>query len=239
MCTTEYDEKISFTLYNYFTGLALYLTDDKNLHLHRMKSFKVFIILLFTSLGSVFAQEITISPDSLMKTRAIKMEFFSPLNGNLTLGYEQYIKNFTSIEARLGIIGLGRQDVISRREKGFFLKVGPKFKLKPDYAQKGTYGTHLLRGGYIRPEVAFGTFNIDHDPSENTLRGNQANFFSIMINYGKQYILGDIMTLDWNIGVGYGFSNEDDLGYYYGNVIGDGSYPIAVNSGFTLGVLLK
>lgn len=204
-----------------------------------MKKLQLVTLLLLASFGSAFAQEVTIRPDSTMKTRAIKMEFFSPLNGNLTFGYEQYIKNFTSIEARLGVIGIGRQDVISRRETGFFLKIGPKFKLKPDYAQKGTYGTHLLRGGYIRPEVAFGTFNIDHDPVENNRRGNQANFFSVMINYGKQYILGDIMTLDWNIGVGYGFSNEDDLSYYYGNVIGDGDYPIAINGGFTLGVLLK
>lgn len=204
-----------------------------------MKTFHLFIIALFVGAGSVLAQEVTISPDSVMKTRAIKMEFFSPLNGNLTLGYEQYIKNFTSIEARLGIIGLGRQDVISQRETGFFLKVGPKFKLKPDYAQKGTYGTHLLRGGYIRPEIAFGTFRIDQDPFDGPSNNDQATFFSLMINYGKQYILGDIMTLDWNIGIGYGFSNEEDLGYYYGNVIGDGSYPIAINGGFTLGVLLK
>ena len=55
-------------------------------------------ILSYSSLSN--AQEVMLQSDSAMKKRVIKMEFFSPLTGNLTLGYERYIKNFTSIELK-------------------------------------------------------------------------------------------------------------------------------------------
>lgn len=183
---------------------------------------------------SLFAQQIVLEPDSLTKKSILKFEFFSPLSGNTTIGYERYIKNFTSIEAKVGIIGLGKK-VDGNRNSGIFLKVGPKFKLKPEYATEGTFGTHLLRGSYIRPEIGLSVF--DHQEYE---RGSKTvTSAAILINYGKQYILGRIMSLDWHIGLGYGFSNDGDQGYYFGYSAGDSDFPMAISAGFTLGVLLR
>ncbi|MFY0654122.1 MAG: hypothetical protein JXQ96_18945 [Cyclobacteriaceae bacterium] len=181
------------------------------------------------------AQRVELLPDSLMKKSVIKMEFFSPLSGNTTIGYERYIKNFTSFEAKVGFIGLGKQ-FHDFRDVGIFVKAGPKFKLKPSYATEGTFGTHLLKGSYIRPELAFSVFS--HDEYER--RYDQTiTSFAILINYGKQHVLGRIMTLDWHVGLGYGFSNDDEQSYYYGYTAGGNDFPLAFSAGFTLGFLLK
>ena len=198
-----------------------------------MKKLIICAILYFLVL-TLFAQPVTLAPDSLTKKSIIKIEFFSPLTGNTTFGYERYLKNFTSIEAKSGIIGLGKK-IGDYRDSGMFLKIGPKFKLKPEYATDGTFGTHLLRGSYIRPEIGLAIF----DHQEVFSSSKTITSATILINYGNQYILGDIMSLDWHIGLGYGFSSDDDQGYYYGYSAGDSEFPMSISSGFTLGILLK
>lgn len=198
-----------------------------------MKKLIISVILYFLAI-SLFAQPLILEPDSLSKKSIIKIEFFSPLSGNTTIGYERYIKNFTSVEAKVGFIGLGKR-VDDYRNTGVFLKVGPKFKLKPEYATEGTFGTHLLRGSYIRPEIGISIF----DHQEYDQRSKTVTSAAILINYGKQYILGKIMSLDWHIGLGYGFSNDGDQGYFFGYSAGDNDFPMAISAGFTLGVLLR
>tara|TARA_R110002096_G_scaffold222759_1_gene411599 strand:+ start:280 stop:879 length:600 start_codon:yes stop_codon:yes gene_type:complete len=199
-----------------------------------MKNFSIFFLFCLLSL-SALAQEVSLEPDSLTKKSVIKMEFFSPLTGNTTFGYERYLKNFTSIEFKIGIIGLGKKIDEPYRDNGVFVKVGPKFKLKPSYATEGTFGTHLLRGSYIRPELALSIFgHEDFDRSSESITAA-----ALLINYGNQYILGKVMSLDWHVGLGYGFSNDDDQGYFYGFSAGGNDFPMAFSAGFTLGVLLK
>ncbi len=201
--------------------------------------FKTTTFLLLVLIGSELrAQELKAIPESEMKRKAIKFELFSPLTGNTTFGYETYLKNFTSLEFKIGIIGAGVQNYNSVKEKGAFITAGPKFKLKPDYAVDGMYGTHLLRGGYIRPELTVGSFKVTRDEVIGAEKDN-STFVSLTINYGKQYILGESFSLDWYFGLGYGYATEDDLGYYYKNVFASNDFPLALNAGFTLGVLLK
>lgn len=196
------------------------------------------LISLFI-ITKISAQEVILEPDSVLKKRVIKMEFFSPLNGNLTIGYEQYLKDFTSIEAKVGIIGIGKQQ--GYNSSGAFVKIGPKFKLKPNYATKGTFGTHLLRGSYIRPEIAISVFHWEDTDGLRFTEDDEQDITSaaILINYGKQFVLGKVMTLDWHVGVGYGFSNNDDRAYYHGYVAGNGDFPLAFSTGFTIGFLMK
>jgi len=188
------------------------------------------------------AQLVEQIPDSLMKTKVFKVEFFSPLTGNLTFGYEQYIKNFTSIEAKIGIIGIGSNDPYDD-SKGVFVKIGPKFKLKPDYAVKGTFGTHFLRGSYVRPEIAISVFSttVDDNFSPNYMEEKvDVVSAALLINFGKQHVLGEIMTLDYYVGLGYGTSNNSiNGGYYFGYTAGNSDAPIAISAGFTLGIILK
>lgn len=62
------------------------------------------------------------------KTKAIKFEFFSPLFGKLTFGYEQMIKVGTNVEFKLGIIGPSlNKEIVANSPSGAFVKLGPKF----------------------------------------------------------------------------------------------------------------
>lgn len=203
-----------------------------------IKLFALMFVLFFASKAQ--AQRINAIPDSLMKKKIVKVEFFSPLSGNLTLGYETYLKNFISLEFKAGMIGAGIQDHSGKKEVGVFISGGPKFKLKPDYAVDGMYGTHLLSGGYIRPEITVGTFSVDREDYFSSYEyDDNATFVNLSINYGKQYVLGDIMTLDWYLGLGYGYATEDDLSYYYKGFFGTNEFPVSFSAGFTLGVLLN
>lgn len=169
------------------------------------------------------------------------MEFFSPLTGNTTFGYESYIKDWLSWEAKLGIIGLGL-DNDDTNPSGFLIKGGPKFKLNPDFVTDDLKGAHLLSGKYIRPEIVFAHYNEEvsfYDGS--SVRTVTENFTSVafLITYGRQYILANIMTLDYHIGLGYGYDSSEEGRYNFSHSNGDNSFPIAISAGFTIGVLLK
>ncbi len=207
------------------------------------KIMKHLTIALLATLGlsvvEATSQEIDYSNVSDKKS-AYKMELFSPLTGNLTLGYERYLKNWMGIETRLGIIGIG-SDPDNREGRGAFVKVGPKFKLKPVFIEDGMRGSHYLRGSYIRPEIAISVYNHNDldDPFDNVSDPNRETVSSVafLINFGKQYVLSNVMTLDWHIGVGYGISSGGKEEYNYGFINGPKESPMAVSAGFTIGFL--
>ena len=192
------------------------------------------ITILFTSTFS-FSQEID-TDYSKNKKRIIKIELFSPLTGNTTFGYESYIKDWLSWEAKVGIIGLG-YDIDS--QAGFLIRGGPKFKLNPDFVTDDLKGSHLLGGKYIRPEIAFSTYREDIEIGgfATTERKNITSV-AFLITYGRQYILSNIMTLDYHVGLGYGWHNGNDDKYNYSHINGESDFPIAISAGFTIGVLL-
>jgi hypothetical protein len=190
------------------------------------------------------------------KSRAIKFEFFSPLTRKLVFGYETMLKVGTNLEFKIGIIGPGTGEN-SDNVKGFLFKGGVKFLTSPSYVQNGVKYSHQLKGFYIKPELVFNTYT-----KTKTFYSSQSYWFSstpsitkevryvnagVQIIFGKQHILGNVMTLDWYFGGGYGFqskSNEpDDLykGYdgedYYAYshlFLGSGS-PLILSTGLTIG----
>lgn len=198
------------------------------------------ILLSCISLGG-FSQTIDTDYETQRK-KIVKMEFFSPLFTHTTLGFENYAKDWLSWEAKIGFIGLG-VDNQELNPSGVLFRVGPKFKLNPDFVTRDLKGSHLLGGKYIRPEIVFSIYSEDTADSftgESTRQDYSS--FAILITYGRQYILADIMSLDYHIGLGYGFDNVDnDLGgkYHFSHSNGGGNFPIAISAGFTIGVLLK
>ena len=159
----------------------------------------IITVLLILIVSAIFSQQIDTNYDT-QKKRVIKMEFFSPLTGNTTFGYESFIKDWVSWEAKVGIIGLGT-DPAESEPSGFLFKGGPKFKLNPDFVTDGTKGSHLLSGKYIRPELVFSHYSeyVD-DFSGIDINTSRKDFTSIgfLITYGHQYVLANIMTLDYH-----------------------------------------
>lgn len=189
------------------------------------------------------------------KKNILKIDFLSPLTGNTTFAYERSLRPGRSMEASLGIIGLGN-DIDDENAGGAFLKVGYKFIKDPDFYLRGMRYAHILKGGYIKPEIAFGFFSRDvwrynYDPysSYYDYQTSRSEVFSgtLQLIFGKQWVFDNAFAVDLYAGVGYGFSSENtgndyyynNSGYHYGYMIADNSFPISFSSGLKIGYLFK
>jgi len=182
------------------------------------------------------------------KRNAIKFNFLAPLTGNTTISYERLIRPSRSWEISLGIIGLG-DDVNDEDPRGVFAKLGLKFIKSPDFYLKGMRYAHVLKGTYVKPEIAFSTYSFDNWGYYDYLPGyfsgngdresNWAMAFNIIV--GKQYVFNDIFLFDMYFGLGYGFSenNDYDDAYHYGFTGGNSDTALTVTGGLKIGILLK
>ncbi len=115
-------------------------------------------------------------------------------------------------------------------QSGFYLKPGIKFMLGQDYTLKGMKYAHPLKGRYFRIDAVLSYLNyqdatqtINQTYNSNpvypytstittTTRNSNINSFAFggMINYGRQFILGNIMTFEYYVGAGVtGQSNSN------------------------------
>lgn len=179
---------------------------------------------------------------------AVKIDLFSPIRKVFSGSFEYSIKPGMSVEAGIGVIGIGSytSDVYNFSESdGGFLRVGVKFINQPDYHMKGMRYTHILKGGYIRPEAMFihhenyGTSNLwsmggsGYNSVNNKTVVNGGAF---IINFGKQWVFSDIFCVDFFIGPGIG---SKTITYYengnqvpnLSNTSGSNAIDIYSNSG--------
>jgi hypothetical protein len=168
--------------------------------------------------------------------KAIKINFFSPLYGYFEVAYEKSLGFGRSYEFSLGIIGAGKSSVleysdgtldeVKRDPFGFFISAGYKFGKLPDFIIFGkTRASHLMQGTYVRPAIYAGHYKenkIIYKADYTYEVGKQnVTFGAVQLEFGKQWVLGDKVTLDFYWGLGYGFDNkkssyEDYLpGYYW------------------------
>ncbi len=180
------------------------------------------------------------------KKNILKIDFLSPLSGNTTFAYERSLRPGRSYEFNLGIIGLGT-DPGDENAGGVFLKFGYKFIKDPDFYLRGMRYAHILKGGYIKPEIAFGFFshdawNYDYNYYNGGSYKEREDVFSgtVQLVFGKQWVFDNAFAVDIYAGVGYGFSDADSYqSYHYGYTIADESFPIAFSSGLKIGYLFK
>lgn len=173
---------------------------------------------------------------------AVKVNFFSPLTGAFFMGYERSVMPGRSWETELGIVGLGF-DPVDLNPRGVVLKGGFKFMRSPDYYLKGMRYAHILKGGYVKPEVIFTNYSIDtevydYDGFSYIYRRDRVNTtgFALMLNIGKQVVYSDAFLIDWYVALGYGFTNNVDINQF-GFVGGNSYVPIAFNAGLKIGGL--
>ena len=201
----------------------------------------------------------------LDRTSTIKFYFFSPLNHHIDFGYEWMNKPGFNWDVALGIIGPGVTTNPNRQPKGMFLRGGPKFLLgsSEDVVNEDTKDryAHPLRGKYIKVEVilnAFSTTNkIDttnlFSPSGITgaiIYKKKYQSLAIDIQYGRQYIFGNAMTMAWYFGIGYSFESETstldpyykkydffDVNRYSHTYFGQ-TFPMIFTWGLTIGYIM-
>jgi len=177
---------------------------------------------------------------------ALKVGFLSPLFGATSFTFEHSLKPGSSIEATLGIIGLGT-DFTGNSSRGLYLKLGYKFIKSPDFYLKGMQYSHILKGAYVRPEISFSTYKstvyAETDWMGNPIAGSSTStetntMFSIMLNFGKQWVFQDRFLIDWFSGVGYGFGNANfDNPFHYAFLGGSSGTAFAITSGIRIGIL--
>jgi len=180
------------------------------------------------------------------RKNVLKIEFLSPLTGNTTFAWEKSLRPARSIESTIGIIGLGI-DNDDRNAGGVFAKFGYKFIKDPDFYLRGMRYAHILKGSYIKPEIAFSTFRYDRyawrDYYNNVSAEKERTGVvsgTVQLVLGKQWIIDNVFAVDIYAGTGYGFSTGDDYTtYQYGYSVMDESFPLAFSTGFKIGYLFK
>lgn len=191
------------------------------------------------------------------KVNAVKVEFFAPLSNNLTFGFERVIRPGFNLEAKLGIIGVGLNPE-APEASGVFIKIGPKYWSGKDYYVRGMRMSHPLRGVYIRPEFIFSQFTQTQTavsfspgvPNQNV----KVNYTNIAANicFGKQVLLGSRLSLDYYVGLGYGWQDSNFDGglnslypdgdldwepYAFSHLYLGRNFPMIMSGGLTLGYI--
>ena len=197
-------------------------------------------------------------------TKAIKLNFLSPLLGYTEIGFEKSLSPLKSYEINFGIIGAGKNTIsesyysngtylpYKRNAFGFFADAGYKFKKLPSFFNRGMRMTHIMQGSYIKPTITLGYYT-DHalnykDYANPVVEKRNNAFGALTLDLGKEWVFGDKFLLDIFWGFGYAFDNrkksQDD--YYYNDLYnhfaiqtGDGSGSLALTFGLKVGLLIK
>ncbi|MFY8019864.1 MAG: hypothetical protein ACOVP1_01655 [Bacteroidia bacterium] len=154
-------------------------------------------------------------------TMNIKLDPFSFLTNSTCFAFEKSRKPGQSYEIGLGIVGLGTNSSGDYNDAaGVFLRAGYKFINTPDYYMKGMRYTHLLKGGYIKPEIVLlahnytnKVYDYNYNPSTGVYTYNtydntyRVSGYSFMLNFGKQWVYSDIFCVDVFAGLGIGQKN--------------------------------
>lgn len=172
----------------------------------------------------------------------IKFHLFSPLNTTLSFGYEHSLGAGKSVEATLGIVGIG-YDPLEIKPAGAYFQLGYKFIKSPDFYLRGMRYAHLLKGTYFKPEIAFSGFsyaNTYYDMFSNPT-GSRRKVYAgaILLNVGKQWVFDNRFSIDFSVGFGYGVINESSYKSFfspYGFGV-DKASGFAMTSSFSVGYL--
>lgn len=202
---------------------------------------------------------------------AIKLNFLAPLAGYTQISYEKNLKPGRSYEASLGIIGLGKRQEIEdyrsnydvntgsytsktntfhRGAAGAFVSGGYKFIKLPNFIRNGDKYSHILQGLYAKPEVILGVYGQNKYPDFSAPQAAEEKetvaLGALLINFGKQWVLGDAFLIDLYAGLGYALDSQDNSDAFFN---GYGGNHFALNTveesglgftgGFKIGLLLN
>jgi len=202
----------------------------------------------------VMAQDIPSMTPPVFKDRIVKLQFFSPLTGNLTFGYEQALIKSITLTGEAGIIGASLVH-LDAHQKGFLMKAGAKFYFSPDYYLDGMKRYNDFQGAYFNPVLVYSGFGFDYYDNNGKKQRGTNNSFGLLLHLGKQWVISNVIALELYGGIGYGYSwvsaneysysagNVTDLSeiqpYKFSHIQPSNDVPIAFDAGFNIGILLK
>ena len=155
---------------------------------------------------------------STQHKNSLKFNLFSPISGGYSLTYERSLKPARSFEAEVGLIAKGEDNEMGMPEAhGMFLKAGYKMMRSPDFYMRGMKYAHILKGSYVKPEIALTSFSYDKNYNYNstTSESGSTTKVAVLVNVGKQIVYTNAFAIDFYVGAGYAFGKLDsDLNYY-------------------------
>ncbi|MFT7613857.1 MAG: hypothetical protein ACI9J3_002837 [Parvicellaceae bacterium] len=154
-----------------------------------------------------------------MRKNAIKANMIKPLFNSFELSYERSVQPSINIQGTVGIVteamNVGEIGEQRTAEKGVYFKFQTKFFTK---SVKSGDRSHPLAGAYIAPEIILTAYNYNQNAylynyqtgastvsSENF--SNAAGAF--MLNFGKQWVLADVLLVELFGGLGLDFGESD------------------------------
>lgn len=184
------------------------------------------------------------------KNQSIKFSFLSPLYDHLEFTYERKLKMTKNLEVKFGYVGLGKESwIFGTTRQGGYIAGGVKFLLGQDYYIKGMKYAHPLKGSYLKPELTVSIIDFNNNASSTYNYSYRKSLVAFNVIYGKQYILGNVLTFDFHFGVGFGISsvyNETnsqftDYGFtnYGGCVYLSDDFPMTLTSSLMIGYIFK
>ena len=209
------------------------------------------------------------APEVINQRRVIKVHPFSPLFNKVTVGYEQVLKVGMNLEVKVGYINSNIDKSTyssingSTSTTGAYVQAGVKFLLGQEYYIKGMKYAHPLKGRYIRIEGIASDLSLKnlygymlYNPTygtytQQTVNGN-AFGYGLFVTYGRQWVLANMFTLDYYIGLGasgvsasYSSNNsgnnvrllENNIYNYYGFL--RAASPFSATYGLTFGYIIK
>lgn len=157
---------------------------------------------------------------STQNKNALKFNLFSPIMGGYAITYERSLKPARSFETELGLIAKSENNNMGMPEAhGLFIKAGYKMMRSPDFYMRGMKYAHILKGSYVKPEIALTTFSYDknynyYGYSSGAESGTETKL-ALIVNVGKQIVYTNAFAIDFYIGAGYAFGQLDSDLYYY------------------------
>lgn len=189
-----------------------------------------------------------------VKKAIVSFGFFSPLNRHISFGFDQLVGSNMVFTGQLGIIGPGVTNSYSdNNPRGAFIEGGMKLFFSPDYIIVGMHRYNAMQGGYFKPQVVVSVFsenrysylyNPNTNNSYNTTTAQTYTGVALMLNFGKQWIIGNIFALDMYVGVGYNLTSnnnntvnsEPEGDDYFSYLITGSDFPLAFSAGLNLGI---
>ncbi len=181
---------------------------------------------------------------SLQRKNAFKFNFILPVSGAYAFSYERSLNPGRSLECEIGIISSGESAEMSMKANGQFIKIGYKLIRSPDYYLKGMKYAHILKGSYIKPELALSAFTYDKSLVSAQLSGNSTTTrgsvakLAFLLNTGKQVVYNNRYVFDWFIGAGYVLGDTEESLRYFAFSGGAGT-SFVMTGGVRVGLLFK
>lgn len=187
----------------------------------------------------------TVSPDIAIKekTHGWKVDLIAPILNHITVGYEQMLKPGMNVEVKAAYIGLHVSTAL-KPSYGYFVKGGVKFVWLMEEISKGMRHYPPLQGSYFKPELIYSDYMTKNE-------GGDIHFqnYGINILFGRQYIIDNVVTLDYCGGIGFALQNSSyepstpkdeqdvDFNYAYSHLFFGNNLPLILSGGLTIGFI--